>query len=234
MIFDYIQTTEEQKDILDIARQICEKELLPQVPELDRTGTYPRDVAKKLFDAGLYALEVPEQYGGMGVSHETNFLLAETLGYYDAGFGFTFHAGSMGAECIFMGGTEAQKQFAANELLNGKTFAFCLTEPACGSDAASIATTATREGDAYVIKGNKCFISGAELADYFVVATTIDRSLKYKGITLFLVEKERGVQIAKHEEKMGIRLSPTNEVVFDDIRVPADHMIGAEGRGWAS
>ena len=69
MIFDYIQTTEEQKDILDIARQICEKELLPQVPELDRTGTYPRDVAKKLFDAGLYALEVPEQYGGMGVSH---------------------------------------------------------------------------------------------------------------------------------------------------------------------
>ena len=70
MIFDYIQTTEEQKDILDIARQICEKELLPQVPELDRTGTYPRDVAKKLFDAGLYALEVPEQYGGMGVSHE--------------------------------------------------------------------------------------------------------------------------------------------------------------------
>ena len=232
MIFDYIQTTEEQKDILDIARQICEKELLPQVPELDRTGTYPRDVAKKLFDAGLYALEVPEQYGGMGVSHETNFLLAETLGYYDAGFGFTFHAGSMGAECIFMGGTEAQKQFAANELLNGKTFAFCLTEPACGSDAASIATTATREGDAYVSKGNKCFISGAELADYFVVATTIDRSLKYKGITLFLVEKERGVQIAKHEEKMGIRLSPTNEVVFDDIRVPADHMIGAEGRGW--
>lgn len=208
MIFDYIQTTAEQKDILDIARQICEKELLPQVPELDRTGTYPRDVAKKLFDAGLYALEVPEQYGGMGVSHETNFLLAETLGYYDAGFGFTFHAGSMGAECIFMGGTEAQKQFAANELLNGKTFAFCLTEPACGSDAASIATTATREGDAYVIKGNKCFISGAELADYFVVATTIDRSLKYKGITLFLVEKERGVQIAKHEEKWGSGFPP--------------------------
>lgn len=232
MIFDLIQKTDEQKDILDIARQICEKELLPRVPELDREGVYPQDVAQKLKDAGLYAMEVPEKYGGMGISNETNFLLAETLGYYDAGFGFTFHAGSMGAECVFVGGTEDQKQFAANELLNGKAFAFCLTEPASGSDAASIQTTATREGDEYVIRGNKCFISGAEIADYYVVVTTVDRSLRYKGITLFLVEKERGVQIAKHEDKMGIRLSPTNEVVFDDIRVPADHMIGAEGKGW--
>ena len=95
MIFDLIQMTDEQKDILDIARQICEKELVPQIPELDRTGTYPKDVAQKLTDAGLYAMEIPEKYGGMGISHETNFLLAETLGYYDAGFGFTFHAGSM-------------------------------------------------------------------------------------------------------------------------------------------
>ncbi len=232
MVFDLIQMTDEQRDIMSIARQICEKELLPRIPELDQKGVYPHDVAKSLFDAGLYAIDLPEKYGGMGMDHATNFLLAETLGYYDAGFGFAFQSGSMGAECIFMGGTEDQKQFAANELLAGKIFAFCLTEPGSGSDAASIRTTATRDGNDYILNGNKCFISSAEMADYFVVATTVDHTLKYKGITLFLVEKERGVKIAKHEEKMGIRLSPTNEVVFDQVRVPADNIIGGEGKGW--
>ncbi len=231
-VFDLIQMTPEQEDIIGLARQICENELKPYTAELDRAGRYPVEIAQKFKDAGLYALEVPEKYGGMGIDNTTNFLMAETLGYYDAGFGFTFHAGSMGAECVFVGGTEQQKQMAAEALLAGKGFAFCLTEPACGSDAASITTTATRDGNDYIINGSKCFISGAELSDYFVVATTIDRSLKYKGITLFLVEKERGVQIGKHEDKLGLRLSPTNEVIFDNVRVPAENMIGEEGRGW--
>ena len=229
---DMIQMTPDQKDIIDLARQLCEQELLPKVPELDREGRYPKDIAKKLFDAGLYAMEVPEEYGGMGINNATNFLLAETLGYYDAGFGFTFQCGSLGTESIFKCGTEEQKEFAANALQEGKAFAFCLTEPSSGSDAASITTTAKRDGDEYVINGTKCFISGGELSDYFVVATTIDKSLRYKGITLFLIEKERGVQIGKHEDKMGLRLSPTNEVIFDNVRVPADHIIGGEGKGW--
>ena len=229
---DMIQMTPEQKDIIDLAKQLCEKELLPKVPELDREGRYPTEVARKLFEAGLYAMEVPEEYGGLGIDNATNFLLAETLGYYDAGFGFTFQCGSLGTESIFKSGTEEQKEFAAHALQEGKAFAFCLTEPASGSDAASITTTATRDGDEYVINGTKCFISGGELSDYFVVATTIDRSLRYKGITLFLVEKERGVQIGKHEDKLGLRLSPTNEVIFDTVRVPADHIIGGEGKGW--
>ena len=197
-VFDMISMTPEQEEIISLTRKICEKELLPHVADLDREGRYPLEIAQKFKDAGLYALEVPERYGGMGIDNATNFLMAETLGYYDAGFGFTFHAGSMSAECVFVGGTEEQKQMAADALLEGRTFAFCLTEPACGSDAASITTTATRDGNDYIINGNKCFISGAELADYFVVATTIDKSLRYKGITLFLVERERGVQIGKH------------------------------------
>lgn len=231
-VFDMISMTPEQEEIISLTRKICEKELLPHVADLDREGRYPLEIAQKFKDAGLYALEVPERYGGMGIDNATNFLMAETLGYYDAGFGFTFHAGSMSAECVFVGGTEEQKQMAADALLEGRTFAFCLTEPACGSDAASITTTATRDGNDYIINGNKCFISGAELADYFVVATTIDKSLRYKGITLFLVERERGVQIGKHEDKLGLRLSPTNEVIFDNVRVPAENMIGGEGRGW--
>ena len=106
----------------------------------------------------------------------------------------------MGAECVFVGGTEDQKQFAANELLNGKAFAFCLTEPASGSDAASIQTTATREGDEYVIRGNKCFISGAEIADYYVVVTTVDHAAYIRSI---LPEEKKIARIA-------LRLSPAS------------------------
>ncbi|QAT49097.1 acyl-CoA dehydrogenase [Caproiciproducens sp. NJN-50] len=224
---------EEQRDIVDLAKGILEKELVPQLEECDKTSRFPTDVFQSLFKAGLYAVEVPEEYGGLGMNFETQFLLNETLGYYDTGFAFSFHAGSMSADSIFIGGTEEQKRWASEQLLAGKVFAFCLTEPAAGSDAGAITTTAKRDGDEYIINGNKTFISCGEIADYFIVAATIDKSLKHKGITLFLVEKERGVQIGKHEDKMGLRLSPTNEVIFDEIRVPADHIIGREGKGFS-
>lgn len=227
-----IVMTDEQRDFTDLAKRILDKELLPQIDELDKTSKFPMDVFKSLYDAGLYAIGIPEEYGGLGMNYETQFLLNETLGYYDAGFAFSFHAGSMSADAIFIAGTEDQKRFAAEKLLEGKIFAFCLTEPAAGSDAGAIATTAKREGDEYILNGTKTFISCGELADYFVVAATIDKSLKHKGITLFLVEKERGVQIGKHEDKMGLRLSPTNEVIFDDVHIPADHIIGEEGKGF--
>lgn len=224
--------TEEQRDIVTLARTILEKELVPQLEVCDRESRFPKDVFRSLYEAGLYAIEVPEKYGGLGMNYETQFILNEAMGYYDAGFAFTFHAGSMSADCIFISGTEEQKQFAADALLQGKMFAFALTESAAGSDAGAIITTARREGDEYVINGTKTFISGGELADYFIVAATVDKALRHKGISLFLVEKERGVQIGKHEDKMGLRLSPTNEVIFEDIRVPVDHLIGAEGQGF--
>lgn len=230
---EHMIMNDEQRDIINIAKKILEKELVPQLDECDRTSKFPMDVFKSLYEAGLYAIEVPEQYGGLGMNHETSFLLSEAMGYYDAGFAFSFHAGSMSADSIFIGGTEDQKKFAAQALLDGKIFAFCLTEAAAGSDAGAIITTAKREGDEYVINGTKTFISCGEIADYFIVAATVDKNLKHKGITLFLVEKERGVKIGKHEDKMGLRLSPTNEVIFDDVRIPADHIIGEEGKGFS-
>ncbi|MPM02570.1 Acyl-CoA dehydrogenase [bioreactor metagenome] len=230
---EHILMTEEQRDIVGLAKTILDKELVPRLEEFERTSKFPVDVFKSLCDAGLYAVEVPEKYGGLGMNFETQFILNETLGYYDTGFAFSFHAGSMSADAIFIAGTEAQKQWAAEKLLQGKIFAFCLTEPEAGSDAGAIITTAKRDGDEYIISGTKTFISCGEIADYFVVAATVDKSLKHKGITLFLVEKERGVQIGKHEDKMGLRLSPTNEVVFDEIRIPASNMIGQEGKGFS-
>ena len=224
--------SDDQKDIVDLMCQILEKELAPQLAELDRESKFPMDVFNKLHEAGLYAMEVPEKYGGMGLDHESLFLMHEAMGYYDSGFGFSFHGGSMSAESIYVGGTEEQKQFASEKLLEGKMFAYCLTEPNAGSDAGAITATARREGDEYVINGTKTFISCGELSDYFVVAATIDKELRHKGITLFLVGKEHGVKIGKHEDKMGLRLSPTNEVIFDDVRIPAANIIGAEGKGF--
>ena len=230
---EYIIMNDEQRDIINIAKKILEKELVPQLEECDRDSKFPMDVFKSLYEAGLYAIEVPEKYGGLGMNKETTFLLNEAMGYYDAGFAFSFHAGSMSADALFIAGTEEQKQFAAQALLDGKIFAFCLTEAEAGSDAGAIITTAKREGDEYVINGTKTFISCGEIADYFIVAATTDKNLKHKGITLFLVEKERGVQIGKHEDKMGLRLSPTNEVIFEDVRIPADNIIGGEGEGFS-
>lgn len=229
---EHMIMTDEQRDIVAIAKKILDKELVPQLEEYEKSSQFPVNVFRSLYNAGLYAIEVPERYGGLGMSYETQFILNETLGYYDTGFGFSFHAGSMSADPVFIAGSEEQKVWAAEKLLEGKIFAFCLTEPGAGSDAGAIATTARRDGDEYIISGTKTFISCGEIADYFVVAATIDKSLKHKGITLFLVEKERGVQIGKHEDKMGLRLSPTNEVIFDDVRIPASNLIGEEGRGF--
>lgn len=229
---DFRIINDEQKEFVDLAKRILEKELVPQIGECDKESKFPSDVFQSMYKAGLYAIEVPEEYGGLGMDFETQFLLNETLGYYDTGFAFSFHAGSMSADPIFIAGTDEQKRWASEQLLAGKIFAFCLTEPAAGSDAGAITTTAKRDGNDYIINGTKTFISCGEISDYFIVATTIDKTLRHKGITLFLVEKERGVLIGKHEDKMGLRLSPTNEVIFDNVRVPADHIIGEEGKGF--
>ena len=223
---------DEQRDILEIATKILDKELAPRVEELDHKGEFPMDVFKTLYEAGLYAIELPEKYGGLGASFETQFMLNEVMAHYDSGFAFSFHAGSMSADCIFIGGTEEQKQVAADNLLAGHMYAFCLTEPGAGSDAAATATTAKLEGDEWVLNGTKTFISCGETAEHFVVAATVDKTLKMKGITLFLVDKAHGPQIGKHEDKMGLRLSPTNEVIFDNVRIPKENLIGEVGAGF--
>lgn len=231
---DYWKLNEDQHAIVDVARQILQEDLVPQLREWETSGTFPMDVFKRLYDAGVYGIGIPQEYGGLGADFETQFLLSESMAYYDAGFAFTFHGASKSADCLFLGGTPEQKRFAAEQVLAGKAFAFCMTEAESGSDAAATRTTARREGDEYVINGTKTFISGGAIADYFVVVATMDRNLRSKGITLFLVERDRpGVVVGRHEDKMGLRLSPTNEILFKNVRIPADHIIGQEGHGFS-
>lgn len=224
--------TEDEKIILDLARDILEKELKPRVAECDEKGEFPEEVFQTLYKAGLYGLDVPQEYGGAGISHETAFKLNEMMAWYDAGFAFSFRLASYVANNVYIAGSEYLKQYVSDLILAGKKGAFCLTEAEAGSDAAAIRTTAVRDGDEYVINGVKTFISNGPIADFYIVLATINRELKHKGITMFLVERDRGVQVGKVENKMGLKSSVTSEVIFDNVRIPADHLIGVEGRGF--
>ncbi len=224
----------EQEEILGLLKSIAEKELAPKVAELDEKGEFPMDVFNKLADAGLYAMNIPEEYGGLGLDLKTRVLLHEELGKVDAGFSFAFFINSNNADIILDYATdEAQKQYIARKVMEERALiSVCITEPNAGSDAAAMTTTAVRDGDDYILNGTKCFISGAPLADVFIVCAKTDKTKGAKGISLFMVERKDGIKVSKEENKMGIRLSSTAEVVLEDVRVPASNMIGKEGEGF--
>lgn len=230
----YLLMTPEQKDLTALMRQIAEKELAPVCAELDEKSEFPFEVFHKLCDAGLYGLQVPEQYGGIGLDYQSMVMLHEELGKVDAGFAFAFFISCSNSNAVFHNSTdEAQKQTLADAMLNDHALvSICITEPGAGSDAAAISTTYTKEGDEYVLNGTKCFISGAAHADYFIVVASGDRSQGSKGLSLFLVNRKYGVQTGKHENKLGIRMSDTCEVIFDNVRIPASCLIGEEFKGF--
>lgn len=231
---EFILMTEQQKELTSLLRQIAAKELAPVCAEMDEKGEFPRGAFEKLCDAGLYGLQVPDQYGGLGVDYQTMVMLQEELGKVDAGFSFAFFISCSNANAVFHNSTnEQQKQELADRMLIDRALvSICITEPGAGSDAAAIATTYVKDGDEYVLNGTKCFISGADNAEYFIVVASGDRSKGSKGLSLFLVKREAGVQVGKHENKLGIRMSDTCEVIFDNVRVPATALIGEEFKGF--
>lgn len=237
----YLLATEEQKEFADGVRQILDKELKPKIEEYenadDGRGIYPREVHDKLAEAGYFASHVPEEYGGLGLDPVTQAVIIEEMGQVDAGFAFAFAGASAQFDNIMLTGMpQEEKQMWADKVLSGTMGAFCLTEPNAGSDAAAMRTSAVydEKTDEWVINGTKCFASGAPNAEYFIVMGWTDKAKRAsQGVTAFFVEKERGVQIGKKENKMGLHLSETAEVIFEDVRVPSDHVIGGVGKGFA-
>lgn len=228
-----ILLNDEQRELAAIAADIVKKELEPKVAELDKNGEFPMDVFHKLLDAGFYGMDIPEQYGGLGLDCTTQMGIFEEISKVDAGFSFNFALASGEFSILEMGNvSESMKQYYADRILQGQICSFCLTESQAGSDAANIRTTAVKCGDEYVINGTKCFITNGALADMFIVFAYTDKSKGTKGISAFLVEKERGVKIGKTEDKMGLKLSITSEVLFDNVHIPQDHLIGEEGKGF--
>ncbi len=236
----YFLATEEQREFADGVRQILDKELKPHIEEYENMdgglGVYPRTVHEKLVEAGYFAVEVPESMGGLGLDRVTQAVIIEEIGQVDAGFAFAFASASAQHFNILNTGMSAEeKQMWTDRVLAGTIGAFALTEPNAGSDAAAMRTSAVydEKTNEWVINGTKCFASGASNAEYFIVMAWTDKTKRAsQGVTAFFVEKERGVQIGKKENKMGLHLSETAEIILEDVRVPADHVVGEVGKGF--
>lgn len=236
IIMGYILEKEDSQLLVNLAKEFAEKELQPVVAECDREGKLPMDVYKKAMEIGFNGLEIPEEYGGGGCDYYTVAAVYEELARIDAGFATGIAASGLALKPVLAEGTPEQKQLFADYITGDKGngfAAFCLTEPDAGSDAGNGSTVAVKEGDEYVINGTKCFITNAGLAQIYVVFALTDKSKGTRGISAFIVERDRpGVSVGKEEDKMGIRLSDTGEVIFKDVRIPADHLLGKEGRGF--
>lgn len=224
---------EEQTNLVDMIKLFMTKEVKPHVAEFDKTGEFPRELYKKAFEMGLHCLEIPEEFGGGGVDYMTAAAIYEEMAKIDAGFSTGLCATSLSLKPVLIAGTPQQKKLFSDIIVPGAFGAFCLTEPNAGSDAGSVRTTAVRDGDEYVINGGKCFITNGGVSDVYVVFASTDKSKGLKGLTAFIVEKSRGgITVGKEEDKMGIRLSNTTEVVFEDVRIPASNLLGKEGDGF--
>ncbi len=237
----YRFATEEQIEYADNARKICEDLLKPQLEELEHAdgglGKYPMDVHQALADAGYYGMNIPEAYGGLGFDIVTRAIIAEEIATVDSGFAFAFtNAGNYFNTILETHISEEEKQAWADRILCGEAIgAFALTEAEAGSDAAAMRTTAVydEKTDEWVINGTKCFCSNGPIANFFFIAAWTDKTQKAsKGVTVFLVEKERGIEVGKKENKMGLKTSETAEIILSDVRVPADHVVGEVGTGF--
>ena len=230
----YLGMTPEQQDIVKMIREFAERELDPVVKEYDEKGEFPVQLHEKWGEMGLFGLDVPEQYGGLGLNAVTRYCISEELAKHDAGFTISNNSYSFGLSAILADGTEAQKQAACARILRGEGISMAITEPQSGSDVGSTRTSAKKVDGGYVLNGVKCFITNATLCSACVVLAVTNPDAGYHGMSLLLVEKSgAGVSVGKHEDKMGIRLSDTADFVMEDVFVPADRLIGTEGNGFA-
>ena len=226
--------TKTHEMIRKMVRELCRDKIAELAAEADKTKIYPKQLHDVFIDAGLFVIRVPEEYDGGGMDYTASVIVVEELARVDGTCANTVahhHAGL----CSFMkGANQEQKDKYLPKIGKGDYLVgFALTEPNAGSDAFSLQTTAVPDGNDYVLNGNKCFISNSGLTDLYVVFTTINPDLRRDGITAFLVEKDSpGFKVGKAEKKMGFRASPTCELVFDNVRVPKENMLGEAGQGW--
>ena len=225
--------TDEQKDLQKLVREFTIKEVMPVAKRYDHEGEFPWDLFNKVVEMGLHCMPAPEEYDGPGLDTLTCAILTEELAKGDVGFATTVAANGLAAYPVLLAGNDAQRKRFFDILMKGKLAAFCLTEPNAGSDAGSVATSARREGEEYVLNGTKCFITNGGVASVYTVFATVDRSKGLKGLSAFIVERDRpGVSIGQEEDKMGIRSSNTTEVILQDVRIPATNLLGKEGDGF--
>ncbi|WP_294000304.1 acyl-CoA dehydrogenase [uncultured Megasphaera sp.] len=227
--------SDEQQAIQKLVREFAEKEIAPTVQERDEKAEFSREIFDKIGELGLCGIFFPEEYGGSDGSYVSYILANEELSKVDdavaAGYASSI---SLCAWPIWKFGTEEQKKKYLTPLAEGtKLGAFGLTEPNAGSDAARQQSTAVRKGDYYILNGSKIFITNGGEADIYVVFAMTDKTKGTKGISAFILEKGmEGFSFGKEEQKMGIHASKTRELIFQDVKVPVENLLGEEGKGF--
>ncbi|PAE26023.1 acyl-CoA dehydrogenase [Bacillus sp. 7894-2] len=229
-----LRFTEEQEMMRKMVRDFAQAEIAPFVEKMEQ-GEFPREILRKMGELGLMGIPIPEKYGGSEMDFTSYIIAIHELSRVSATVGviLSVHT-SVGTNPILYFGTEEQKQKYIPKLASGEYLgAFCLTEPSAGSDAGSLKSRAVKDGDHYVINGSKVFITNAGEADVYIVFASTNPELGSKGISAFIVEKDTpGLVFGKDEHKMGLHGSRTLQLTFEDMRVPAENLLGNEGEGF--
>jgi len=226
--------TENQIMIKDLAKEIAQEKIRPVAAELDEKEEFPHKLMQVLAQADLFGVYIPEKYGGLGAGSFELCLIVEELSKACAGVATTYAASALGTFPILLFGNEAQKEKYLPDLASGKKLAaFGLTEANAGSDASGIQTTATLEGDYYILNGTKQWITNGGEAEIYVIIVMTDKTKGSRGASAIIVEKDTpGFSFGKKEKKMGIRSSTTRELIFQECRVPKENLLGKEGLGF--
>ncbi len=227
--------SEKDQKLEERAKQFTRENITPRAHELEKRMEFPRDIVQKAYEAGLMNLHIPKEAGGPGLSLLSETLVSEATGYGCAGMATSIMCNNLAFAPLVIGATIEQLKEYVEPLITGKEVkmgAFCLTERNSGSDAASIATRAVRDGDEYIVNGVKCWITNAPVASLYTVFASTQPELKHKGLSVFMVPKSKAVKIGITENKVGQLNSVQSEVLFEDARVPKESLVGKEGDGF--
>jgi alkylation response protein AidB-like acyl-CoA dehydrogenase len=223
------QLSEEHRLIQETARRIAKEKIAPRAAELDVSGEYPHDIFAAFKETGLTGLTIPQQYGGSGAGMLALALAVEEVAKYCCASGLMLLLSALPSQPVIIGGDERQKKWIGEGIASGSMKgAFCLTEPNVGSDASNLETRAVRDGDDYVLNGEKMYISGGTVADYVIAFARTNGTPGPKGISAFIVPTDTpGFRVAGQDRKMGVRGVPTADIVFDNCRVPRENLVGS-------
>jgi alkylation response protein AidB-like acyl-CoA dehydrogenase len=226
--------SEEHQEIRKAIREICDAKIAPAAAAVDEEARYPQEAHDALIETEFFAPHVPEAYGGVGADALATVLVIEEIARADVSASLIPAVNKLGSLPVQIGGSEELKKKYLGALAAGQgNFSYCLSEPDAGSDAANQKTRAVRDGDFWVLNGVKRWITNAGVSEYYTVLAMTDPEKRSKGISAFVVEKsDPGVSFGAPEKKLGIKGSPTREVYFDNVRIPADRLIGEEGLGF--
>jgi alkylation response protein AidB-like acyl-CoA dehydrogenase len=234
--FDLYRPSEEHDMLRDAIRSLAEAKIAPYAAAVDEEARFPQEALDALVAGDLHAVHVPEEYGGAGADALATVIVIEEVARVCVSSSLIPAVNKLGSLPVILSGSEELKKKYLGPLAKGDAmFSYCLSEPEAGSDAVGMKTKAVRDGDHWVLNGVKRWITNAGVSEYYTVMAVTDPEKRSKGISAFVVEKsDPGVSFGAPEKKLGIKGSPTREVYFDNVRIPADRMIGEEGTGFAT